>query len=482
MRRSISVTALAVAMCPATASSLRADTPLRTERIASGLDRPVMVTAPPGDTSRLFIVEHYSGRIRILDLETMEILPEPFITIDVDFNLLEKGVVNLAFAPDYADSGRFYVHYTRAGTVVNTLRGLVQVSEAGHLYWEFPASVPITRIGRGTVSSDPNVANPEIEDILTHVQTATFHYGGGLQFGPDGYLYVGLGDGGGQNDPLDRAQNLRLWFGKILRLDVSGETGYEIPHTNPFVGIGLRRWEIWASGLRNPWRFSFDRETGDLYIGDVGQYTWEEIDFQPGSSPGGENYGWRCRDASHEFLDSTTNPCGTCESHTCPWVDPIFELQHPTAKAFIGGHVYRGAAIPSLNGAYVFADNSTNRVYSFRYDGSELTDLVDLTESLTPSEGSFASISSFGEDAAGELYICSWLSGEIHKIVPDVLADFDGDGMVDFRDMLILVAEWGPCPADCTADLDGDADVDFGDLLLLVAQWSQVPVPRATSR
>jgi glucose/arabinose dehydrogenase len=318
------------ALAMATPSS--ATTNLHTIRVAQGLSMPLFATSPPGDTTRLFIVEQRGGdnRGRIKILKSGAVLARPFLTTAVLSTGSEQGLLGLAFAPDYALTGRFYIDYTRAdGTTI---------------------------VERHTVSADPDSANPTGVTILSVPQPFANHNGGWLGFGPDGYLYVSLGDGGDAGDPGDRAQNLNTLLGKILRLDVSGGT-YVSPPSNPFSGATPGLDEIWAYGLRNPWRPSFDHVTGDLIIADVGQGAIEEVDFQPSTSDGGENYGWRCYEGSNFFTESATTPCGTCIAPACPKVFPAYQYDHTLGRcAITGGYVYRGCAIPDLQGQYFFGD------------------------------------------------------------------------------------------------------------------------------
>ncbi len=374
--------------------------------VTSNLDAPLYVTHAPGDFDRIFIVEQ-PGTIRIVDIsENPPVLQAaPFLDIrsrvrDMAF---EQGLLGLAFHPDYQSNGFFYVNYTGPGDN--------------------------TRISRFQVSAGaPNDADEASEFIVLAIaQPQPNHNGGWIEFGPDGFLYIASGDGGGGGDEddghtpetgnaQDTTDNL---LGKILRIDVDGTNApsgnYGIPIDNPFVGIAGDD-EIWAYGLRNPWRNSFDRLTGDLYITDVGQADWEEINFQPGDSAGGENWGWRCREGAHDF-----NFGDDCPSQTL--LDPIHEYFHDTPPfpcSITGGEVYRGCAMPELQGTYFFADYCTHRIWSFRYTGT-VKELADRTAELASSGASITSISSFGHDAEGELYICS-LDHGVFKIVPTGVA------------------------------------------------------------
>ncbi len=356
--------------------------------MASGLAHPVYVTAPANDP-RLFIVEQ-DGLVRILAGGAL--LPTPFLdatTLTNDAG--EQGLLGLVFAPDYASSGVFYVNYTNlSGDTV---------------------------IARYQVSADPNIADAgSAEPILTINQTDTNHNGGHLAFGPDGYLYIGMGDGGGVGDPFDAGQRDNTLLGKMLRIDVSGGpgSGYSIPPTNPHVGPGDPPDEIWSKGLRNPYRFSFDRSTGDLYIADVGQGRREEIDFEPAGDAGGRNYGWRLMEGSLCFNPSSGCPTAGLEL-------PLYEYSHASFRCSVtGGYVYRGG-ITSIQGRYFFADYCTAEIWSFRRDPVlGAVDLIDHTAALQPASGSIGAVSGFGEDGFGELYIVDrggGSNGEVFKIV-----------------------------------------------------------------
>ncbi len=369
----------------------RAETPLTAVRVVQGLSMPLFVTAPPEDTSRIFIVEQRGGdaRGRIQILKAGVLLPTPFLTTDPLAQSSEQGLLGLAFAPDYGTSGRFYIDYTD--------------------------SLGNTQVERRTVSGNPDVANPAGTVILSIPQPYTNHNGGWLGFGPDGYLYVATGDGGSFGDPEDRAQNIDSLLGKMLRLDVSG-SAYTIPPGNPFAGSTPGRDEIWAFGLRNPWRPSFDRQTGDLVIADVGQATREEIDFAPAGTPGGVNYGWRCFEGSLPFTSSATTPCGTCAAPSCT-VFPAYEYDHTLGRCSItGGYVYRGCAIPDLRGQYFFGDYCGRQIYTGRFQNGLLAGVRDRTAEVAPSGATIGNITSFGEDARGEIYITDQ-GGQVFKIV-----------------------------------------------------------------
>ncbi len=383
----LSVVALAATAGPAPAQ-------ITTRRVASGLSWPIWATAPAGD-ARLFIVEQ-GGRIRIL--KDGAVLATPFLDVSALVTpglsqFSEQGLLGLAFHPQYAANGFFYINYTDNGgdTVVARYR-----AQAGNPDRADAASAAV---------------------VIAIPQPYANHNGGTLAFGPqDGYLYVGMGDGGSGGDPQNRAQNDGLFLGKLLRLDVDSASPYAIPPTNPFVGTGLPLDEIWAKGLRNPYRFSFDPLNGDLYIGDVGQDDWEEIDWQPGGAAGGANYGWRLMEGSHCYNPATgCNPGGLTL--------PVHEYSHATGCSVTGGAVYRGAAIPALQGTYFFADYCTPTLWSFKMAGGAATELTTWPAAVVPGDGeaTVGSIAAIAPGGDGELYIvdrASGQEGEVWKIVP----------------------------------------------------------------
>ena len=352
-------------------------TGLTLEQLPGTFSQPLYVTAPPGDLSRIFVVEK-TGRVRVVRNDVL--LARAFLDLRTAVSTDgERGLLGLAFPPDYAANGRFIVHFT------NT---------AGD-----------TRVVRYVVSADPDSADRATADtILAVAQPFPNHNGGWIDFGPDGYLYVALGDGGSGGDPQGNGQRLSTLLGKILRLDVNGATGYAIPSDNPFVGTTGARGEIWAYGLRNPWRASFDRQTGALYIGDVGQNSWEEISVQLGQSNGGENYGWKIMEGTHCYNAATCNMAGL--------VLPVYEYPTSDGCAVTGGYVYRGTALPAIAGHYFFADFCQGFVFSFRVQNGQAVELRDWTAAL----GDPGDIASFGEDARGELYLTS-LNGGVYRFV-----------------------------------------------------------------
>lgn len=377
--------ALPLALAAAAPRIAHSQTPLTTIRVAQGLSRPLFVTSPPGDTSRLFFVEQRGpdNRARIKILKNGTLLATPFLTVGPVATGEEQGLLGLAFAPDYATSGRLYVAYSDS-------------AEATMM------------IERHVVSADPDVADPTGVVILSIPHPLRGHNGGWLGFGPDGYLYISIGDDGS----VLNSQNLGNLLGKILRLDVSG-AGYTIPPGNPFGG------EIWSYGLRNAWRPSFDRATGDMVIADVGEGQREEIDFAPLGSGAGANYGWPCFEGSLVYDSTTVTPCGSCSNPACPKVFPSYEYDHTLGRcAITGGYVYRGSGIPDLRGQYFFGDYCSGHIYTGEFQGGALVNVTDRTVELAPVGGyTIDNITSFGEDAQGELYICDG-DGEVFAIVP----------------------------------------------------------------
>jgi glucose/arabinose dehydrogenase len=343
--------------------------------LVSGLQRPLDLASPGDGSGRLFVLEQ-PGVIRILQSD--QLLPAPFLDIRerVGSQGNEQGLLGIAFHPQYPQNGFFYLNYTdRNGDTV---------------------------IARYNVSpGDPNQAEPGSEVVLLQVdQPFGNHNGGQVDFGPDGFLYIGLGDGGSANDPQGKGQSLQTLLGKILRIDVNNGERYAIPADNPFAaGGGLP--EIWMYGLRNPWRFSFDRATGDLYIADVGQNAWEEINFWPAGAPGGTNFGWSYREGANPFAG--TPPAGL------ELVDPVAEYQHPLGCSVTGGYVYRGEAAPDMQGVYLYGDFCSGIVWGLlrQADGSWQNEVLFQTG---------ANISSFGLDEAGEIYLINQPSGSISRL------------------------------------------------------------------
>ncbi|HET6579051.1 MAG TPA: PQQ-dependent sugar dehydrogenase [Gemmatimonadales bacterium] len=353
--------------------------PVALQEVASGLSFPLALTAPPGD-SRLFIVEK-GGAVRVVREGVL--LPTPFLDLGGRVSTGgEQGLLDLAFDPAYATNGRFIVHYTDVNG--NT-------------------TVSAFRVSPG----DPDQADPASETVLlTAEQPFDNHNGGRILFGPDGMLYIGLGDGGSGGDPGGRGQSLVELLGDILRVDVTGGTSYTIPPDNPFAGRTDARPELWSVGLRNPWRFDFDPATGDLYVADVGQNAWEEVDVATVAQGAGRgaNFGWNVMEGTHCYAAATCDTTGL--------VLPVLEYSHAEGCSISGGYVYRGAAIPGLQGHYFYADYCSGWVRSFRFQDGQATDPRQWP-TLAPGGG----IPGFGRDASGELYVLS-VEGRVFRIVP----------------------------------------------------------------
>ncbi|MBK7985020.1 MAG: PQQ-dependent sugar dehydrogenase [Candidatus Competibacteraceae bacterium] len=345
--------------------------------VANGLSQPLAI-AHAGDGSGRLFVTLQEGRVMIFD--GRQIVPKPFLDLrERVASGGERGLLSVAFHPDFANNRWFYVNYTdlAGNTVVSRFRAARRA---------------------------PNVALRRSETLVLSVtQPYANHNGGQLQFGPDGFLYIGTGDGGSGGDPENRAQDGGSLLGKLLRIDVN-QSPYGIPTDNPFSNRTDIRPEIWAVGLRNPWRFSFDRATGDLYIADVGQDAWEEVNFQPAAGPGGLNYGWRRLEGRHCF-----NPPNACDDGTL--TPPVLEYDHSVGESVTGGYVYRGSQVPELAGRYVYGDFISGRIWAARLEGSRW-----VNEEVAASP---IAISSFGEDEAGELYLTDYIGGRLLKFVSE---------------------------------------------------------------
>lgn len=359
-----------------TAPNVPPPTSLTLHPVAGGFDNPVYLVSPPGDNHRMFIVEK-GGAIRIIKDGTT--LATPFLDITGQVATgFEQGLLSMAFRPDYATSGRFYIVYTQAGT------GDIQLE-------------------RWHVSSNPDVAAATKDETVLTIEHSfdEFHNGGLLAFGPDGMLYLGVGDGGGSGDPLDTGQDPSDMLGSILRIDVRGSgSGYAVPPDNPFGNA------VWCYGLRNPWRYSFDRETGDLYIGDVGQGLREEVDVATNRSGRGRglNFGWSIMEGTTCFEATTCNPAGLTM--------PVLDYPHTDGNTcVIGGYVYRGSDVPGLRGRYFYTDLSGGWIRSFVYANGQATDPIDWN--IVPPDGPL----SWGEDARGELYLLTD-GGLVYRLAP----------------------------------------------------------------
>ncbi|MHB8881081.1 MAG: PQQ-dependent sugar dehydrogenase [Thermodesulfovibrionales bacterium] len=349
-------------------------------KVSGGLGQPVHITHAGDKSGRLFAVEQ-DGRIRIIRADRL--LLSPFLDIaDRVLSGGERGLLSVAFPPGFASSGRFYVNYTRR-----------------------PDGATV--IARYRVTGDPDIADPSSEEVLLVIsQPFANHNGGQAAFGPDGFLYIGMGDGGSGGDPLNNAQNHASLLGKMLRINVeSGAVPYGIPPTNPFVQSPGYLPEIWALGLRNPWRFSFDRQTGDLYIGDVGQNLFEEIDFQPASGTGGENYGWNVMEASQCYQSASCSQAGL--------VLPVAQYDHTAGDCSVtGGMVYRGQKYPGLRGVYLYGDYCSGRIRGLQEDSGSFQNTILFDSAFN--------ITTFGDDESGSLYLADQVSGSIYRVIATV--------------------------------------------------------------
>jgi glucose/arabinose dehydrogenase len=347
--------------------------------VTASLDRPVDLQTP-GDRSRLFVVEQ-RGRIRILRGGSLVETPFLDITDRVGSGGSEQGLLGLAFHARFAENGRFYVNYTdRQGD---------------------------THIAEFRAAAGADTADPATErTVLVQDQPFANHNGGQLRFGPDGFLYIGLGDGGSGGDPLGSGQNLGTLLGKLLRIDVNGSAPYAVPGDNPFVSRGGARPEIWAYGLRNPWRFAFDAGTGDLFIADVGQGQIEEVDVEAAPRRGGQNYGWNVTEGTRCF-----SPSANCPREGITF--PVLEYTHSEGCSITGGVVYRGCRMPGYAGTYFYGDFCTGFVRSFRLQNGQAVDQRDWTSQL----GTRRNLAAFGTDAFGEVYMLE-LGGAVYQIVP----------------------------------------------------------------
>jgi len=345
--------------------------------VASGFTKPLYLTHAGDGSGRLFVVEQ-AGRILIIDEGGVN--PTPFLDIVsiVGSDANEQGLLGLAFHPNYASNGLFFVNYT---------------DKQGD-----------TRIARYSVSDNPDVADPNSAKILLAIdQPYANHNGGQIVFGPDGYLYIGMGDGGAANDPHNNGQNLNALLGKILRIDVDNGDPYAIPQDNPFASNGQGSPEIWSYGWRNPWRFSFDRATDDMYIADVGQNQYEEVDVELAGTPGGQNYGWRLMEGSHCFASNE------CDPASLGLVLPVAEYDHGQGCSITGGYVYRGSQFPALTGVYFYGDYCSSIMWALRHEADGSWSQAELLQSGY-------TISSFGQDEAGEVYLVNHGAGEIFQL------------------------------------------------------------------
>lgn len=360
---------------------------MTTELVVNGLSLPLFVTAPPEDVSRIFVVQQ-RGAIEVVNLVSGNKGDAPFLDLtSVVTTADHQGMLGLAFHPSYSTNGYLYVSYT------DLLGDLI--------------------VERFSVSEDINVADSNSGAVVITVpMTDPRHNGGMIAFGPDGYLYIGVADDFDTSESQDRTNLL----GTILRIDVDGPSPYGIPSDNPYAdnSNGYRE-EIWAYGLRNSWRFSFDRISGDLWISDTGEQSREEINFQAAGVGAGRNYGWDV--AEGLSCRGGTGTCGTNSGFT----PPIYDYAHDADVGWviIGGYVYQGAAIPAVTGRYFYADFRSKRIWTVRRHGDIVTDPADRTSELDPGNGlEISNITSFGEDAEGEIYLVDYGDGEVFRIIP----------------------------------------------------------------
>ena len=472
------VSLLALAVCLLNAAPSQAGL-AGLERISASLSSPVYATHAPGDDNRLFVVEK-GGTIRTLDLSLPSPAPQAFLTVPDTDAAGEGGLLGLAFHPNYATNGKYYVYVT----VDNGGVGIDGVTS--------PFSSHVREY------TDPAIATAPMREIIQWVQPRDNHNGGWIGFSPnDNKLYITSGDGGKQNDPDNNAQTLLennpgqafAWepLGKVLRIDVDGDDfladplrNYAIPTGNPYATDPNASDEIWADGLRNPWRASFDRVTGDFWIGDVGQGAREEIDFQLAASLGGEDYGWNRREGVINKVGGAFPP---------EEVLPVYDYSHGSGtfqgNSVVGGNVYRGPD-PELQGTYIFGNTFSSRLWSF--DPNNPSGTISNLGGLPIDFGSVNQPVAFGEDSVGNLYVVDLL-GDVFRFVTDALVpgDFDADGDVDSDDLPIWETGYGIASgADATdGDADGDEDVDGDDFLLWQANFGSTaqdpPAPFGTS-
>ena len=350
--------------------------------VASGFNRPIYATHAGDGSGRLFLLEQ-SGKVWILRDGARDAMPFLDVSTIISRSALgtgftEQGLLGLAFHSDHADNGVFFINYT-------DLNGDTVVARYA------------------TIPNQPDLADPGSGQIVFELpQPFDNHNGGHIEFGPDGYLYIALGDGGGGSDPLGAGQNRRMLLGSMLRIDVDSALPYAIPPDNPFVNDADSLDEIWAYGLRNVWRFSFDRATGDMYLADVGQDRWEEINFQPADSRGGENYGWNAYEGDNLFAGGDAPN----------YVPPIADYKRALGCSVTGGLVYRGGAISDFQGVYLFGDFCSGRIWGAWRDSGFAWRTTELRH--TNME-----ISSFGEDEAGEVYVIDY-AGTLYRVAPSV--------------------------------------------------------------
>jgi glucose/arabinose dehydrogenase len=380
---------------PSAAESLESPVLALKQVVTNNFLSPTSITHAGDGSQRMFVAQQ-DGRIWII--MDGQVLPQPFLNLSsqVATNGPEQGLLGLAFPPNFRSSQHFYAYYTVATNP------------------PFQRTRTLIIISRFNVSLNPNYAPARSEEVLLRIEkTEDYHNGGQLAFGPDGYLYIGIGDGGPHGDPENRAQNLKTFFGKILRIDVENSgAGYRIPPNNPFVGDTNAVPEIWAYGLRNPWRFSFDRDTGDLYIGDVGEGAFEEVDVQPAHSPGGQNYGWPIVEGPINY----NVPAGFTNFPSL--TGPIVYYDHLAMGgdggrgSVTGGYVYRGPNPGRMGGMYLYGDFTTGHIWGMR----KVDDQWETNALRQPFDGPYLPMSTFGEDESGHLYLADYLSGTVYQL------------------------------------------------------------------
>ncbi len=399
--------------------------------------QPITIVNAGDGSGRLFVLEK-GGRIRVI--RDGRVLATPMLDLSAKVSKgSEQGLLGIAFPPGFAAKQYFYVNYT------NTLGDTV--------------------IARYHMSANPDVATTAgAQTILTVDQPYANHNGGGIVFGPDGYLYIGMGDGGSAGDPLGNGQKKNVLLGKVLRIDTEGAASpYGIPPSNPFAGTAGYRPEIWALGMRNPWRFTFDRATGALYIADVGQNTWEEIDVEPAGFAGGRNYGWNWYEGNHPY------PPGSAPKSTAGLTFPVYEYDHTTGgDSITGGYVYRGSAYPAWQGLYFFADFEWGKIFAM----DTATHAVSLgldTPLLLPT---------FGEDESGELYVSEYLDRTIYELrdgnVPPVASLTRVQGPDRYATAIAIAGEVFPSGATTAVVATGEG---FPDALSASALAGAVDAP-----
>lgn len=404
------------------------------EQYVTGLSAPTDI-AHAGD-ERLFVVER-RGKVRIIDKDGV-LLSTPFIDID---NMVsnangqdERGMLGIAFHPDYENNGFFYLNHTDNDDHTNVVRYTVD-------------------------PSDPNIADPNSRELIIKIEQPYWnHNGGGIKFGPDGYLYIGMGDGGAGDDPQNYGQNKQSLLGKMLRINVDNGLPYTIPEDNPFVGDDTTLDEIWSIGMRNPWRFSFDKQTGDLWIGDVGQGKFEEVDYEPAGDAGGNNYGWRCYEGTDFTFNSSMADCNE------DYVAPIYEIAHQGFSgpcSLTGGFVYRGNTYTDLQGHYICADYCTGEFFTVAPDANGNWEGKEVA---TLNFG----ISTFGEDIYGELYAATLTQGRIYKVI---------GGVVNATDIIEEIDELSisPNPVSTTTTLGLESNESISvDLIIIDLNGAEI--------